>query len=58
LPLIFDAAFPTLLLLPKQQPIKRKMTDVKGNPALFAQLELLSLKLGQDYAGSYGSEIG
>jgi hypothetical protein len=29
------------------------MVDVKGNPELFSQLEILSLKIGQE-AGGYG----
>ncbi len=38
--------------MPKQS-IKRKMIEVQGNPELFAQFEILSLKLGQE-AGCYG----
>jgi hypothetical protein len=38
--------------MPKQS-IKRRKVDVKGNPKLFSQLEILSFKLGQE-AGGYG----
>ena len=42
---------------PKQtRLIKRRMVDVKGNPELFAQLEILSFKLGQE-AGGFGIRI-
>ena len=32
------------------------MVDVKGNPALFSQLELLSSKIGRE-AGGYGIRL-
>jgi hypothetical protein len=42
---------------PKQtRLIKRRMVDVKGNPELFSQLEILSFKLGQE-AGGFGIRI-
>ena len=39
-----------------KQKIKRKMVDVKGDPTLFSQLEILSSKIGQE-AGGYGLRI-
>ena len=39
-----------------KEKIKRKMVDVKGDPNLFSQLEILSSKIGQE-AGGYGLRI-
>jgi len=39
-----------------KQSIKRRMIDVKGNPELFSQFEILSYQIGQD-VGGYGFRV-
>jgi len=41
--------------MPKQK-IKRKMVDVKGNPGLFEQFQILSLNVGKE-VGGYGFRV-